>query len=70
MIRFHEMSGIKVSGIGEINAKAALASDIILEPKLHLLSRFNGQELGRCDMVVRTRMYLKYIPYQPHPITG
>jgi hypothetical protein len=64
------MSGIRGYEIGEINAKAAFTSDIILDPRIDLSSCVKGQELGRRDMDVRQGMYIKYVPYQPHPITG
>ncbi|KAH8629793.1 hypothetical protein IG631_14370 [Alternaria alternata] len=65
-----KMSEIKGYEIGEINAKAAFTSDIILDARIDLPSCVNAQELGRRDMDVRKGMYITYLPYQPHPITG
>ncbi|KAM0282113.1 hypothetical protein ACHAQH_003153 [Verticillium albo-atrum] len=64
------MSGIKGYEIGEIAAKAAFTTDIIMVDMVDLPTAVNGQELSRREMDVRKGMYIKYVPYQPHSVTG
>ncbi|PSN65154.1 hypothetical protein BS50DRAFT_527337, partial [Corynespora cassiicola Philippines] len=64
------MTSIKGYEIGEIKAKAAFTSDIILDARIDISTCVNEQDLGRREMDVRKGMYIKYVPYQPHPVTG
>ncbi|EGY16050.1 hypothetical protein VD0002_g5107 [Verticillium dahliae] len=64
------MSVIEGYKVGEIAARAAFTSDIILADGIDLTTAVSQQEFARRQMDTRKGMYIKYVPYQPHSVTG
>lgn len=65
------MSGIKGYDIGEIKAEAAFTADLILDERVsNIADAVNQQNMSRREMDLRKGMYIKYVPYHPHPVTG
>jgi len=65
------MAGIKGYEIGEIKAEAAFTADLILDERVtDIAVAVNQQNMSRREMDLRKGMYIKYVPYHPHPVTG